>query len=96
MTIQLHSLRFTVNRNVVSSLHDHGIVLLHIANGCLFASNATGARIWRGVEERQPLEAIVNEISDEYEIDRPKALEHVECFLHELKQQKLIEPEMGS
>ena len=96
MKIQSHDLRFTANPNVASSVHDNGMVLLHIANGHMFASNAAGARIWRGVEERQSLERIVNDISDEYHIGRTTAWGHVEGFLIKLERQKLIEQETES
>ena len=96
MKIRSNSLTFTVNRNVASSIHDNGIVLLHIANGQMFASNPTGARIWRGVEERQSMEMIVSDISNDYQIDWSTACGHVERFLVELEQQKLIQQEIPS
>ena len=51
---------------------------------------------WRGVEERQSLEAIVKDITDEYQIDQTTARVHVESFLIELERQKLIQREMPS
>ena len=96
MNMQTNSLKFSSSPNVASSVHDNGIVLLHIRNGFFFASNATGARIWRGVEERQSLEAIVKDITDEYQIDQTTARVHVESFLIELERQKLIQREMPS
>ena len=88
------SLRFTANPDVASSVHDNGIVLLHLANGHIFTSNAIGARIWREVVERQPLDVVVNGISKEYQISRTVICAHVEAFLVELERQTLIEREI--
>ena len=96
MKIQSDSLRFIPSPDVASSVHENGIVLLHICSGQMFASNGTGARIWSGLEERQSTETIVSEISTDYEIDWVTARSHVERFLIELERQNLIQREMGS
>lgn len=96
MTIPRNKLQFSVNPKVAASVHDGGIVLLHTASGHFFACNSTGARIWQRVGERQPLEIIVNDISNNYQIDVMTAQGHVEAFLVELEQQKLIQREMPS
>jgi hypothetical protein len=59
----------------------------------LYASNGTGARIWRAIEEKLSLEAIADEISGEYQIARPTAREHVVHFLAELERHTLIHRE---
>ena len=93
MKIQTVSPRFTLNPEIASSVHDSGIVLLHMASGHFYASNTTGARIWRGLEERLSPEAIADEINDEYQIGRTTAQEHVQAFIAELQQQSLIQRE---
>jgi hypothetical protein len=93
MKIHAGSHRFTPNPEVASSVHDSGIVLLHITSGHLYASNPTGARIWRGLEERLSQEAIADEIDDEYQIGRTTAQDHVQNFIAELQQQGLIQRE---
>ena len=84
-------LSFTVNPDAAASFHDDGIVILHTGSGRLFSSNGTGARIWRGVERRLPLEAIAEEISGEYKIARTTAREHAARFLAELERHTLIQ-----
>jgi hypothetical protein len=88
---QMSDFNFTVNPEVASSVHDNGIVLLHVASGHLYTSNSTGARIWRGLEEHLSPETIADEINDEYQIGRTMAQEHVQCFIAELQQRRLIE-----
>ena len=82
---------FTVNPEAAASFHDDGIVILHTGSGRLFTSNKTGARIWRGVERRLPLEAIAEELSGEYKIARNTACEHAARFLAELERHTLIQ-----
>ena len=67
---------------------------MHAGNGRLFTSNETGARIWRGIEQRLPLETIASEISSAYRIARTTAREHTLRFLAALEQQALISREV--
>lgn len=87
---------FTVSPAAVSSFHDDGIVILHAGNGRMFTANATGARIWRGIEEHLPFETIAGEISRVYRIARTTAREHTLTFLTALEQQALISREVAS
>jgi hypothetical protein len=96
MKTQSDSLKFTPSPDVASSVHENGIVLLHICSGQMFATNGTGARIWSGLKGRQSTETIVSEISADYQIDWATARGHVVRFLIELEQQKLIQREMPS
>jgi len=96
MTNRIRDLSLTVNPEATASIHDSGIVILHIGNGRLYASNGTGARIWRGIEEKLSLEAIADEISDAYQIARATAREHVVSFMAELERHTLIHREAES
>jgi len=86
---------FTVSPEAAASFHDDGVVILHTGKGSLFAANRTGARIWRGIEQQQSLEAIANGISDEYQVAPNTACEHTICFLAELERQTLIQREVA-
>ena len=96
MTKRIRDFSFAVNPETAASIHANGIVILHIGNGQLYASNGTGARIWHAVEEQLSLEAIADEISDAYQIARATAREHVVCFLAELERHTLIQREAES
>jgi hypothetical protein len=90
MTNQISDISFRVNAEAAASFHDDGIVILHTGRGWLFTSNGTGARIWRGVEQRLTLEAIAEEISGWYQIALTTAREHTIRFLAELERHELI------
>ena len=95
MTSEVSDFNFTVNPEAAASFHDDGIVILHTDKGQLFSSNATGARIWRALEQRLPWEVIAEEISRDYQIARTTAREHTLGFLVALEQQTLIQREVA-
>ena len=96
MMNQISDFSFTANPEAAASFHDDGIVILHTGKGSLFSSNGTGARIWRGVEQQRPLEAIAEDISVAYKIARATAREHTIRFLAELERHQLIYREVVS
>jgi hypothetical protein len=91
MTNQIDDRRIIVGSEAAASIHDDGIVILHIRKGCLFTANRTGARIWCCIEQQLPFEAIAEKISSEYQIARTIAREHTAHFLAELERHSLIE-----
>jgi hypothetical protein len=91
MTTQIGKFRLTVNPEAAASIHDDGIVILHVGKGRLFGANATGARIWRAIERELPLEAIAEEISSAYRVPQATAQEHTVRFLAELERHALIQ-----
>ena len=95
MRNQVSAFSFTVNPEAAASFPDDGVVSLHTGQGSLFSANRTGARIWRGVEQQLPLEAIAKGISDEYQGAPSTAHEHTICFLAALERQMLIQREVA-
>ena len=85
--------RLTVDSEAATSIHENGMVILHLGNGHVFASNETGARIWRGIEREESLKAIAAEISDEYQIPITSAREHIRAFVADLECHSLIRRE---
>jgi len=95
MTNQSSDFSFTLSPEAAASFHDDGVVILHTGKGSLFSANRTGARIWRGIEQRLSLEVIANGISDEYQVAPRTAREHTIRFLAELERQTLIQREVA-
>jgi len=93
MTNQQSDLRFTVNPEATASVHDDGVVILHLGNGRFYTCNGTGARIWRAIKQRLSLEAIAQEISSAYDIAVNTARQHIVRFLAELELHALIQQE---
>ena len=87
---------FSVSPEASASIHEQGVVILDLGNGRLYTSNRTGASIWRAVERGLSLQAITEEISDQYEIAYSTAREHIVHFLSELQVHALIQREAES
>ena len=90
MTNQIANDTFAVSAEASASIHEHGVVILHASNGCIYSSNEIGARIWRRVAEKSPIRAIIDEIRNKYELAHSVAHDHVTRFLAELEQHALI------
>lgn len=75
---------------VVTSTHDHGVVLLDTVAGALFAANETGATVWRGLQAHLRPDVITAELSREHGIPGNVAAEHVAAFLRELERHRLV------
>jgi len=82
--------RVGVNSDAAASIHENGIVFLHVGNGRVYAANEAGARIWNGIVQQQPLRTIAAEICNEYQIPMTTALEDVSAFVDDLEQHSLI------
>ena len=95
MSSQVSGLTFSINPEAAASFHDDGVVILHTGTGRLFTANRTGSRIWRGVEQQLPLEAIAKGISDDYQVAPGTAHEHTTSFLAALERQVLIHREVA-
>jgi hypothetical protein len=80
-----------LNPGAAASVHEDGLVILHVPSGRIFTSNRTGARIWQCLEERLPLQGIAAEIARDFGIDRATALEDAARFLVELERNELTE-----
>jgi hypothetical protein len=96
MTNQCVDSKFSTNSDVVASMDDCGIVLLHLVRGRLYRLNMVGARIWNAIKQHVPVNAIVGEISEEYRISHSTARENVDCFLAQLEDHRLIQREAKS
>lgn len=94
MITQLNDFTFTANPEACASIHDQGIVILHLGTGKVYSSNETGASIWRRVEQQLPLETISEQLSTEYQILHSTSRNHVAGFLDELERHELIRREV--
>lgn len=91
MTGQSHNRRIKLKLEAVDSIHDDGLIILHIPSGRIFSSNQTGARIWQSLKQQLPLGGISTELSSDYEIDPAAVLKDVARFVTELERHGLIE-----
>src|SRR5436305_13844776 len=57
---------FTTSSDVRASVHEDGVVFLHLRRGIVFRSNRIGAAIWRALGRRQDFAAIASDLGREY------------------------------
>jgi hypothetical protein len=91
MKLPIVNPQFQVNPETTVSIHDEGIVILHLGQGRLYRCNGTGARIWRGLEQHLPVDAIAGQVSREFHIAHAAAREHALRFLSQLERHSLIQ-----
>jgi Coenzyme PQQ synthesis protein D (PqqD) len=91
--VLMKNARVWVDSEAAASIHENGIVILHVGKGRVYAANETGARIWRGIVQEQSLNTIATKISDEYQIPITEAYEHVSAFISDLERHSLVQQE---
>ena len=72
------------------SLRQDGAVFLHTAKGILYTSNGIGARIWRGLQDRQSIDEISVHIGREYGVADERVRQDAVHFLAELESQGFV------
>jgi hypothetical protein len=82
--------------NVRASISDDGLVILDVHNAVLLASNETGARIWRLLEERRTPYDIARQFADDYALPPEQARSDVDAFIAALVARRLIVEERTS
>src|SRR5437016_3649669 len=88
--------RFAVSPDARASVQADGVVFLHLASGSVFRCNRIGARIWRGLLERQGMDSITAQISREYAVPREQVDHDAAGFVADLETEGLLAREMES
>jgi hypothetical protein len=79
-----------VTPGVRASVHENGILLLHIPTGRVFQSNRTGAKIWQGLSNGLQPDAISTEISRDYCVPQDLVAQHTASFLIALEEHGFV------
>lgn len=82
---------FTLSPDVSASIHDRGVVFLHLKHGRLFSANAAGAHIWEGLQQQLSADHIAEHVSRRYQIAPDTAQAHTARFLSQLEERQIIE-----
>jgi hypothetical protein len=65
-------------------------VFLHTAKGIVYTSNGIGARIWRGIQDRQSVDEISAQIGRDYGEPGERVRQDTIHFLGELESQGFL------
>jgi Coenzyme PQQ synthesis protein D (PqqD) len=85
-----HSHRCTPVNGIATSVHDHGMVVLDIDKGRLFAVNQVGAFIWQRVQQGLTPPEIALQVSRDFGVPYSTVYEHVLAFLADLARHRLL------
>jgi hypothetical protein len=67
------------------SLDRNGAVFLHSGTGMIFTANRVGAAIWRGLRDRESVDAIASRLSDENGVQYEQVRRETAEFVAELE-----------
>jgi len=81
---------YAVTPGIQASVHENGVVLLHIPTGRLFQSNRTGAKIWQGLTSGLQPDVIAADISHHYGVPQDVAVRDTASFLTALEQHGFV------
>lgn len=68
------------------------LVLLDYDRGVYFGLDIVGAHVWRLIEEQRPVASIVDELLDEFDVERDTLAVDVERLIGELIERGLVTP----
>jgi len=66
------------------------IVLLTIESGKYFKVDAVGSRVWEIIKEPTTIQALLNQLIEEYEVSLEQCQKDIMPFMEELQKDKLI------
>ena len=81
---------FKVVDDVFCSYVENEAVLLHVSSGMYYSLSETSLPFWEALQKQQPFEPVVENITNEYSVDRTQVLSDLQVFLEELSSYGLI------
>ncbi|MEL6930658.1 MAG: PqqD family protein [Cyanobacteria bacterium J06600_6] len=84
--------KFTVAEDILFRQVEEEGILLHISSGTYYNLNETSILFWEALTDSKPLSPVVEQITNEYEVEREYVLKDLQTFLQDLSQNQLIIP----
>jgi hypothetical protein len=84
--------RHKVSGNILFRQVENEAILLHISSGTYYSLSETSILFWQALSDSQPLAPIVEQVTNEYEVDRDRVLEDLTSFLQDLSACGIISP----
>jgi Coenzyme PQQ synthesis protein D (PqqD) len=77
-------MQYKVSENILFRQVENEGILLHVSSGTYYSLSETSILFWRALSESRPLILAVEQITNEYEVDRDRVLEDLANFLQDL------------
>ena len=90
MTAPALDAAFRIPDEVIFRELDGEAVVLNLDTGIYFGLDAVGTRIWRLLEERKPLKAVLETLIDEYEAPPDRLQRDLLAFVERLDDKGLV------
>ena len=81
---------FEVVGEVLMRQIENEAILLHIPTGTYYNLSENSIPFWEALQNKQPLQPVIQQITNEYEVDRDRVLEDLQIFLEDLLQFGII------
>ena len=75
---------FNVADDILISQIENEAILLHVSTGTYYNLNESSIPFWEALQNKQPLEPVVQQIINEYEVEPSQVLEDLQIFLQDL------------
>jgi hypothetical protein len=86
------AVRYVIPEEVLTAHLQDEAVLLHLGSKRYFRLNATGARIWRGLERGYTTDELLAHICEDFEVEAEEAADAIEEQLSRLCELGLVVP----
>lgn len=88
--VQTHG-RYTRNKNLVGATIDDELVMMSVEHGQYYGLGGVGPRVWELIEEPRTFEDLVNQILEEFEVEREVCEKDMVEFLAQMEKLGLVE-----
>ncbi len=82
---------FTLGKDTVFRDLDGEAVILHLGSGTYFGMNAVGTRIWQLIERHGRLDAVLDELCQEYDASRDELRQDLLELVTRLADARLVD-----
>ncbi|MEM8724114.1 MAG: PqqD family protein [Pseudomonadota bacterium] len=84
-------LHWSISDDAVANQVGDETVILHMGNGTYYGLDTIGTFLWEGLKAGSSPSEIAEQITAEYDVDRPTVDGDLRRFLSELEEQGLVE-----
>ena len=82
--------KYIQNKKIIQSTIGEEVVMLDMDSGFYFGLNSVASIIWAKLEKAKSFEEVVNELLEEYNIDRQTCENDTRAFLDQLFQKNIV------
>ena len=83
-TILREAISFDVIGDILVRQIENEAILMHIPTGAYYNLSETSLSFWEALQNQQPLQPVVNQIVNEYEVEPARVIEDLQIFLEDL------------